>query len=380
MAEIHNEQLAKPTVKKHPFCIKPLCEVLEEELPPIKKLVGDLIYSEEQTIIFGGTGLGKSIFAMQIAHSISNGKDLNLGAGVSFENECNPITVIYYDFELSQRQIQRRLKSSINNANLYWANIERGEVLEVEPKKMFEQLKAGAEDVKAKCIIIDNISAISKDLEKGENAKAFMGELWKLARDEEYTIIILSHIPKIKDFEAISVNHIKGSSTIGQLSDNLIGIGKVNSENDSEVYIKQVKVRNTAKEFGSSNVIHTSIKNVGGVLIHEAIGFANEQELLNNFSINTAAASNREFFTAAYLYYGSSRKAQGYLNEFGIKAAHTTISHNVKMFKEADSKAYKVLEGYDKDRLFDWLNSKSPNQDEFLPRVKGHELDSEIPF
>lgn len=380
MAEIHNEKLAKPTVKKHPFCIKPLCEVLEEELPPIKKLVGDLIYSEEQTIIFGGTGLGKSIFAMQIAHSISNGKDLNLGAGVSFENECNPITVIYYDFELSQRQIQRRLKSSINNANLYWANIERGEALEVEPKKMFEQLKAGAEDVKAKCIIIDNISAISKDLEKGENAKAFMGELWKLARDEGYTIIILSHIPKIKDFEAISVNHIKGSSTIGQLSDNLIGIGKVNSENDSEVYIKQVKVRNTAKEFGASNVIHTSIKTVNEILVHEAIGFANEQELLNNFSINTAAASNREFYTIAYLYYGSSRKAHENLMKVGITAPHSTIAQNARTFKEANSKGYKVLEDYDIHTKYDLLNSKSPNQNVMLPTVEGHNPKNQIPF
>lgn len=380
MVEILNEKLAKPIVKKHPFCIKQLCEVLEEELPPIKKLVGDLIYSEEQTIIFGGTGLGKSILAMQIAHSISNGKDLDLGSGVSFENECKPITVIYYDFELSQRQIQRRLKSNIDNANLYWANIERGEVLEVEPKKMFEQLKAGAEDVKAKCIIIDNISAISKDLEKGENAKAFMGELWKLARDEEYTIIILSHIPKIKDFEAISVNHIKGSSTIGQLSDNLIGVGKVNSENDSEVYIKQVKVRNTAKEFGASNVIHTSIKTVNDILVHEAIGFANEQELLNNFSVNTPLATNREFYTIANIYCGSSRKAEKYLKDNGIKAPYTSIAQNTRMFKDANSKGYKDLEGYDKDRLYDLLNAKSPNQNEMLPPVEGHNPKNQIPF
>ena len=50
------------------------------------------------------------------------------------------------------------------------------------------------------------------------------------------------------------------------------------------------------------------------------------------------------------------------------------------MFKEADSKAYKVLEGYDNDTLFDWLNSKSPNQDEFLPIKKGHECNNEISF
>lgn len=379
MEKIQSENLAKPIIKEHPFCIKQLSKVLEEELPPIKKLVGDLIYSEEQTIIFGGTGLGKSILAMQIAHSISNGKDLDLVNGISFENECEPITVIYYDFELSQRQIQRRLKSSIDNTNLYWANIERGEVLEVEPKKMFEQLKAGAEYAKAKCIIIDNISAISKDLEKGENAKAFMGELWKLARDEEYTIIVLSHIPKIKDFEAISVNHIKGSSTIGQLSDNLIGIGKVNCDNDSEVYIKQIKVRNSAKKFGSSNVIHTSIKTVNDVLIHEAIGFANEQELLNN--ISTDATSNKKFFVYASLYYGLN-KASKILKGFGVQGASSgNISFHVTTFKKVEGHAYNELRKRSPDELKELLELENP-LDDYLPYSKGHNPKNEdlIPF
>ncbi len=377
MEVIKKEELSIPIIKKHPFCIKQLCKVLEEDLPPIKRLVGDLIYSEEQTIIFGGTGLGKSIFAMQIAHSISNGKDLDLDVGVKFDNECEPITVIYYDFELSQRQIQRRLKSSINNANLYWANIERGEALEVEPKKMFEQLKAGAEEVKAKCIIIDNISAISKDLEKGENAKAFMSELWKLARDEKYTIIILSHIPKIKDYEPISVNHIKGSSTIGQLSDNIIGIGKVNSDNDNEVYIKQVKVRNSAIEFGSSNVIHTEITRANEIMVHKAIGYANEIDLLNNYSSGLGFTNHRKLCVLAYLYYGSYRKAENGIMGF-VDLNFTTIKHHVDKFKGDYIDEYNRYKNLSSDELKEQLEVENPNQDECFPIKTDHKPERQI--
>ena len=47
--------------------------------PMPKKLVGELIYENEQTILFASTNLGKSILATQMAISVSNGTDLDLG-------------------------------------------------------------------------------------------------------------------------------------------------------------------------------------------------------------------------------------------------------------------------------------------------------------
>ena len=380
--KILSEELVKPVVKKHPFNIRTLSSVLMDDLQPVKKLVGDLIYPEEQTILFGGTNIGKSILAMQIARAICSGESLNLGGGIYLENECDPINVIYYDFELSQRQIQNRYNSKIDCINLYWANITRGEILETEPKKVFEQLKSGAEDVEAKCMIIDNISAISGDLEKGENAKAFMGELWKLARDENYTIIVISHITKMgKSFEPIKIEHLKGSASIGQLADNVIGMGKVNCDNDNEVYIKQIKVRNTAKKYGAANVIQTQTKMIDDTLVHDAIGIVNEQELLSENTGLNGRNNNRQLFVFASLYYGNN-EASRILNKAGVPgSSKSNVSTAVKAFKDADSKLYKRYEELSADHLKTKLEFESP-LDDCLPLRDGHQMneDNQMPF
>lgn len=67
-------------------------------LPPIQKLVGDIWLSGELHLLFADTGIGKSIMAITIGDILSKGKKVLL-----LENECNPLTVLYYDFELSDR-------------------------------------------------------------------------------------------------------------------------------------------------------------------------------------------------------------------------------------------------------------------------------------
>ena len=72
-------------------------------------------------------------------------------------------------------------------------------------------------------MIIDNLSKISIELSKNNNAQLFMDELFKLVKgDEKYTIIIIAHTVKVKAYESLDENHLKGASDINQLLDNLI--------------------------------------------------------------------------------------------------------------------------------------------------------------
>jgi KaiC/GvpD/RAD55 family RecA-like ATPase len=372
MSNIPSEELATPIVKKHPFEIQLLDYILKEELPPIKPLIGELVYPEEQTILFGGSGLGKTLLAMQMADAISKGKNLNLG-DVILINECDPIKVIYYDFELSPSQIQNRYKRLFDNPNLFYAQTKRGEAMETNPKEVFNQLKAGAEEVGAKCMIIDNISAISGDIEKGENAKLFMQPLWALAKDEKYTIIILAHTPKLEAFKPLTIDHLKGSSYLGQLADNVIAMGRVNTEGDKEVYIKQIKVRNSAESYGTSNVIHTKTVLIDSLLVHKAFGCTSEAELLTLATGELGRTPNRLFFVFAVLYYGNN-EASRVLSELGVDGSSTgNLSHHTKMYKESDSKNFKQFQLIDDDelkRMVDHHNQSGKT----LPLKKGHTI------
>ena len=165
--------------------------------PPPKKLCGSLIYENEQTVLFAKQGLGKSILATQIAFAVSNGESLDLGNGLILENEVGIVDTIYFDFELSDTQNAKRIANAALPDNLHYIKVKRGYILESEPKKIFEQLKTAIKITGAKLVIIDNVSKISADLEKAENAKIFLDELWRLCRDHYYTVILISHTPKI---------------------------------------------------------------------------------------------------------------------------------------------------------------------------------------
>ena len=88
------------------------CEWMEEanSMPIRKKLVGDLWFEGENTVLFADTNAGKSILAVQIADSISRGVSID---PLELTAEAQP--VIYFDFEMEAPQFSARY--SINGQN-----------------------------------------------------------------------------------------------------------------------------------------------------------------------------------------------------------------------------------------------------------------------
>ena len=78
-----------------------LCDAKNE--PEVKQLFSVIWHSNELLLLFADTGIGKSILAVSLADSISKGIGL-----MGFKNEHNPLIVLYYDFELSDRQFRKR--------------------------------------------------------------------------------------------------------------------------------------------------------------------------------------------------------------------------------------------------------------------------------
>lgn len=374
MEVIRSENLALPKEKDvaEIFEFQDMSDVIVQELEPTKLLIGDLVYPEEVTMLFGRSNVGKTFLAVQWAEAISTGTDLNLGDGIVLRNECEPMKVIYFDFELSKKQIQKRYDKSYKFKNIVRATLKRGEYVGNEPKDVVKKLKTAAEKNGAKCIIVDNISAISGDIEKSSQAVEFMQSLMRLAKDEKFTVLVIAHTPKLKEFSPISLEDIAGSNKINQLTDAAVAIGKANCENDNQYYIIHVKTRNNAITHHRGNVIHTTIENNSGAVGHKGLGFSNESELLNPVSVNTDKAPNRAFYTYASLYYGSVDKAIPYLKEIGIDAKRRTMYDNIDAFKQLDSKSYNAFVGYDADRQKEMLESQSPNQDKCLALREGH--------
>ena len=386
MEVLYKGALPTPVVKLEPlpFDFKSMKDVISEDIEPAKMLVGDLVFLAEVTILFGKSNVGKSILSISFADAISKGIDLDLGNGIILENQCEPLKTILFDFEMSPQQIQKRYDKhySFDEERFIRATLKRGEYLESDPKEVVSMLKLGAEQNDCKCIIIDNISAISGDIEKSANAVPFMQSLMKLAKDEGFTVIVMAHTPKLKDYSPLSVENVSGSNKINQLTDGVVAIGKVNCDADDEVYIIHLKGRNGSKTYNKGNVIHSKISKVNGMVRHVAQSTRSEADLLTNISVDTPNAPNRELCTYACMYYGSSRKAQTALKEIGLEIPHTTINNNYNAFKSHHKAEFEIVEKYDVDALKELLESKSPNQNSCLPLRDGHvvENDNEAPY
>ena len=167
-------------IRKTVFISKNANQLIEDarKEPMPKKLVGDLIYENEQTILFASTNLGKSILATQMAIAVASGKSLDLGNGMILINEVGIVPVLFFDFELSDRQFLKRIGDLKLPDNLFISKVERGKVIQGKPKEIFNQLKEEAESVGAKFIIVDNISKIGNKLEEADKLERYQEQTW----------------------------------------------------------------------------------------------------------------------------------------------------------------------------------------------------------
>lgn len=130
--------------------------------PIPRMLFGEFWFEGEICILFADTNLGKSILAVQIANSISTGIStcgLNL--------ECPPTPIIYFDFELSDKQFENRYSENFTNHFSFSSNFLRAEInpdyFEDKRFKTFEEflfysLEKSIVDYGVKVLIVDNIT------------------------------------------------------------------------------------------------------------------------------------------------------------------------------------------------------------------------------
>lgn len=212
--------------------------------PDPKPLWLSLWYEGEACCLFADTNNGKSIMAVQIAESIAR----------------SGRKVLYFDFELSDKQFQLRYTDQAGNLYDFSPNLFR---VELDPMQMndedFEEMlladiEACAMETDAKVLIIDNISFLCTDDKKGEIAGQLMKRIVQMKKGRDLSILILAHTPKRNMQNPITQNDLAGSKKFINFFDSAFTIGK--SAKDSALrYIKQIKCRNGSFEFDAENVI-----------------------------------------------------------------------------------------------------------------------------
>ena len=258
------------------FNIKSANQTIREAAlrPNPKPLWLSLWYEGEVSCLFADSGVGKSIYAVQISTEIAETQ-----------------RVLYFDFELSDKQFQ--LRYCDDNGQLYEFpdNLFRVEInpdlIEISnfEDAIIENIENAAISTKAKVLIIDNLTWLCSNSEKGDMAGSLMLRLMILKKKYNWSLLILAHTPKRSLTNPITQNDLAGSKKLYNFFDSVNTIG-MSAKDSCLRYVKQLKVRYGDFTFDGNNVIVYQVEKVGSFLQFVQLGFSTESEHLREPSEN----------------------------------------------------------------------------------------------
>lgn len=250
--------------------------------PIPKMLFGEFWFEGELCILFADTNLGKSILAVQIGNSISRGEQIR---GFKLETIKQPI--LYFDFELSDKQFENRYSLNFEQHYSFDNNFIRVEINPdaiIPENQTFENflnhsLERSITETDAKVLIIDNLTYLKNETEKAKDALPLMKHLKALKNKYGLSILALAHTPKRDLSKPITRNDLQGSKMLINFCDSSFSIGESHTDKNLR-YLKQIKQRNTEQIYDAENVCVCQIDKPSNFLQFEFVNFGTELEHL----------------------------------------------------------------------------------------------------
>lgn len=233
-------------------------EEAKQQLIP-KMLFSELWFEGDICILFSDTNTGKSTLAVQIGDSISKGQSI-----IGFSNESDKQLVLYFDFELSDKQFENRYSNQYEDQYIWDGNFIRVDInpdfvdyLEME-NKLKKDIERIIKEKNAKILIVDNLTYLGTEFEKSKESGSLMKMLKMLKSTYGLSILCIAHTPKRDLTKGINKNDLQGSKMLMNFADSSFAIGESNKDSSIR-YIKQIKTRNTEFIYGADNVIECEL-------------------------------------------------------------------------------------------------------------------------
>jgi hypothetical protein len=259
-------------------------------------LFDEFWHEGELCCLFASSNVGKSILAVQIANSISRGEAIR-GFRLGTEKQ----TVLYFDFELSNKQFEGRYSENYTNHYQFDSNFFRVEFdpnITIPDHITFEEylnnsIEQAIEKTGSKVLVIDNLTYLRNETEKSKDALALMKYLKALKSKHGLSILVLAHTPKRDFSKPLTINDLMGSSMLGNFFDSCFTIG-ASAKDKAMRYVKQIKVRECEKKFDAENVINCQIIKYRNFVEFEFLGYGNEKEHLKEVSEKDKSESKQQ--------------------------------------------------------------------------------------
>ncbi len=282
------------------FAVKRASEWIDEAknqaIP--NKLFDEFWYESELCFLFADTNAGKSILAVQIAEAVAAGR-----------SEAGAQKVLYFDFELSAKQFERRYSEDYANHFNFNQNFYRVEVdiealipdrFKDESEWLDYSFNLALAESEARVIIVDNITYMRNELEKSHIASSMMKMLKNLKTKFDLSILALGHTPKRDLTKPITRNDLGGSKMLINFADSCFAIGESFKDKNLR-YLKQIKQRNGEQKYDTENVCVMQIAKDSNFLEFQSLGYSQEKDHLKNLSDKERADLPEQIRVLSYL-------------------------------------------------------------------------------
>lgn len=229
--------------------------------PKRRSLFGPFWSEREIAFLYGPTGIGKSVLALQIAAGIGSGRSY----GFTCDVPAQP--VIFLDFENDAEDLVARADRE-PLPNIHRLNIDPAIDFSNLIDDICKSIALWCKAVGSKVVIIDNVTWLldSHDQRKDASVAAELMKKLKALKDElELAILVIGHTPKAKRAEPLTTAHLFGSSMLGNYANSMFALGQNNQT--EQRYLIQTKRRGGKVEYGSSNVMTCNMDRRGDGLL-----------------------------------------------------------------------------------------------------------------
>lgn len=214
-------------------------------------LYGDFWRTGEVSLLFGESGIGKSLLATQIAEVIARGAQDSING---LPTAAKPIPVIYFDFERTREQFGRIYSCQPYSDPELVENYKfsrRFSIARLEvPDEIPEAFKNNADkyiryyaattiaESKAHAFIIDNLANLSV----GTTYDRVMRTLRIAANRSGSSVLVIAHAKLRRRLSEITLADLSGPRSVADIADTVFAIGRSTLHPDIR-YVKDLKSR-----------------------------------------------------------------------------------------------------------------------------------------
>lgn len=264
-------------------------ELLERLKKPRTKAIVDYPFFELNRLSYGirpyelvtitaGSGLGKSQFVREITYHAFKNTDCNIGMLMleeSVERAGESIMSLHAskpfhlpDCERTEEEYDKAFQETLGTGRIYLFDHFGSTTVD----NIINRVRYMAKGLNCKIIVLDHISIVVSAQSNGDERKAIdeiMTKLRMLVQETGIALICISHLkrPEGKGHEegaATSLNQLRGSGSIGQLSDMVIGLERngqaenVQERNTTRIRVVKNRYSGLTGPCGACYYDHTS--------------------------------------------------------------------------------------------------------------------------